>query len=36
MLPSSGNQLGEMRVVGDTPWVFLVAPGAATESWIDP
>jgi len=36
MLPSSGNQLGDMWVVGDTPWVWIWAPGAARVDWIDP
>jgi hypothetical protein len=29
MLPSSGNALGGTWVVGDTPWVWIWAPGAA-------
>jgi hypothetical protein len=28
MLPSSGNQLGDMWVVGNVPWLWLLAPGA--------
>jgi len=36
MLPSSGNQLGDTWVVGDTPWVWIWAPGAARADWIDP
>jgi hypothetical protein len=36
LLPLEGNQLGDMWVVGDTPWIWLWAPGAATASWIDP
>src|SRR5262249_29889803 len=28
MLPSSGNQLGDTWVVGNTPWVWIWAPGA--------
>jgi hypothetical protein len=36
MLPPSGNALGDIWVVGDTPWVWLFAPGAAHADWIDP
>ena len=36
MLPSSGNALGDTWGVGDTPWVWIWAPGAARADWIDP
>ena len=36
MLPSIGNQLGDTWVVGDTPWVWIWAPGAARADRIDP
>src|SRR5262249_12393689 len=36
MLPSSGNQLGDTWVVGNTPWVWIWAPGATRADWIDP
>ena len=36
MLPSSGNALGDMWVAGDTPWVWIWAPGASQADWIDP
>jgi hypothetical protein len=36
MLPQSGNLLGDMWVAGDTPWVWIWAPGAARADWIDP
>src|SRR4029077_11621101 len=36
MLPQDGNRLGDMWVVGRTPWVWIWAPGAAHADWIDP
>ena len=36
MLPASGNQLGDTWVVGETPWVWIWAPGASQADWIDP
>ena len=36
MLPSSGNALGGMWVVGDNAWLWVAAPGAAQADWIDP
>jgi hypothetical protein len=36
MLPQNGNLLGDMWVVGDTAWLWLVSPGATTASWTDP
>jgi hypothetical protein len=36
MLPSSGNAQGDTWVVGDTPWVWIWAPGAVQADWIDP
>ena len=36
MLPSSGNRLGDTWVVGNTPWVWIWAPGATRADWIDP
>jgi hypothetical protein len=36
-LPVSGNELGDMFVVGDTTsWLWLVAPNTSTPQWIDP
>src|SRR5215469_14948500 len=29
MLPQSGNALGDTWIIGQTPWVWVVAPGAA-------
>ncbi len=34
-LPRVGH-IGDMYVVGTTPWIWLVAPGAARAAWIDP
>jgi hypothetical protein len=36
MLPSSGNQIGDLWVIGETPWVWLIAPGATHADWLDP
>ena len=36
MLPQSGNAIGDTWVVGGTPYVWMVAPGAAQADWIDP
>jgi len=36
MLPASGKHIGDTWVVGDTPWVWIWAPGAAQADWIDP
>jgi hypothetical protein len=36
MLPQSGNAIGDTWIVGDTPWVWVTAPGAARADWIDP
>jgi hypothetical protein len=36
MLPASGNAIGDTWAVGDNLWVWMVTPGAATASWIDP
>jgi len=35
-LPKNGNALGDMRMVGSTLWLWLVAPGASQADWIDP
>jgi len=35
-LPKNGNALGDMWMVGSTPWLWLVAPGASQADWIDP
>jgi hypothetical protein len=35
-LPQSGNALGDMWAVGNNVWLWLVEPGAAAASWIDP
>jgi hypothetical protein len=36
MLPMSGNRIGDTFVVGRTPWIWLVAPGAGRPTWVDP
>jgi hypothetical protein len=36
LLPTTNNQIGDMFLVGSTPWIFLLAPGAAKADWIDP
>ena len=36
MVPQESNSIGDTWVVGETPWVWLVAPGAAQADWIDP
>ena len=36
MLPVSGNAIGDTWVVGDSAWVWVAAPGAASANWIDP
>jgi hypothetical protein len=36
VLPSSGNSIGDTWIVGQTPWVWIRAPGAAQADWIDP
>jgi hypothetical protein len=35
-LPTRGNRLGDMYLVGQTPWLWIVAPGAARPTWVDP
>jgi hypothetical protein len=35
-LPQSGNEIGDMWMVNQTPWIWLRAPGAAKADWIDP
>jgi hypothetical protein len=35
-LPSRGNQIGDMRTIGATPWIWIWAPGASRATWIDP
>ena len=35
-LPASGNVIGDTWLVENTPWIWLVAPGAATAEWLDP
>jgi len=35
-LPSHRNAIGDMWVVGRTPWVWIWTPGAARADWIDP
>lgn len=35
-LPRTGNHLGDMFVVGSTPWVWITTPGTTTPQWIDP
>jgi hypothetical protein len=34
-LPRVGR-VGDMYIVGETPWIWLVAPGAAAATWVDP
>ena len=36
MLPTSGNHIGDTWIVGNTPWLWLVAPGATHADWLDP
>jgi hypothetical protein len=36
MLPSAGNALGDVWMVGDIAYVWLVAPNSASAQWIDP
>jgi hypothetical protein len=36
LLPTRGNQLGDMWAVGNTTWLWVVAPGASRADWIDP
>ena len=36
LLPSHGNRIGDLWVVGNTPWVWIWAPGAAHAGWVDP
>jgi hypothetical protein len=36
LLPSHGNQIGDMWVVEGTPWVWIFAPGTTHADWIDP
>jgi hypothetical protein len=35
-LPSHPNQIGDMYLVGNVPWVWIFAPGASRADWIDP
>ena len=35
-LPSHRNHIGDMWLVGQVPWVWIWAPGAARADWIDP
>jgi len=35
-LPTTNNEIGDMYLVGQTPWIFLQAPGAPKADWIDP
>jgi hypothetical protein len=35
-LPASGNHIGDMYLVGHTPWVWLVTSGTSAPQWIDP
>jgi hypothetical protein len=35
-LPTTNNEIGDMWIVGQTPWIWLQAPGAAKVDWIDP
>lgn len=36
MLPTSGNHIGDMWLVGSTPWIWLTTPGTTTPQWVDP
>jgi hypothetical protein len=36
MLPMSGNAIGDTWVIGDSAWVWVAAPSAASANWIDP
>jgi hypothetical protein len=36
-LPVSGNELGDMFVIGDTTsWLWLTMPGSVAPTWVDP
>jgi hypothetical protein len=35
-LPTHPNQIGDMYLVGNVPWIWLFAPGATRAAWIDP
>jgi hypothetical protein len=35
-LPSHPNQIGDMYLVGNVPFVWLFPPGASRAGWIDP
>jgi hypothetical protein len=35
-LPLTGNTLGDLRLIGTTPWIWTFAPGAAVPQWVDP
>jgi hypothetical protein len=35
-LPMSGNAIGDTWVIGDSVWVWVVAPGASSAGWVDP
>jgi hypothetical protein len=34
-LPTSGNHVGDLWLVGTTPWIWIAAPGAPL-AWVDP
>jgi hypothetical protein len=35
-LPPQGRFFGEEWFVGNTPWIWMLRPGAITPSWVDP
>jgi hypothetical protein len=36
LLPRSGNAIGDTWAVGDSAWVWIVAPGDSSANWVDP
>ena len=35
VMPHSGNKMGDTWVVGETPWVWIWAPGANRADWME-
>jgi hypothetical protein len=35
-LPAHGDFIGQEYSVGSTSWIWMVRPGMATPSWVDP
>ncbi len=36
LLPVDGNNIGDVWLVGTTPWIWLTTPGLSQPSWVDP